>query len=80
MAEDHAIGIERIEKAQQEMQECMMVMVMVMMMMKNMMKGKNSVENPEPTNVATPQERRKEEQVFPMIYTHPKNKRPKGHT
>ena len=33
--------------------------------------GENSVENPIMTNVATPQEGKKEELVFPMMYTHP---------
>ena len=65
MVEDHIIRIERMEKAQQELQERMMEM------MKNMMKGKSTVENPEPANVATPQEVKKEELVFQMIYTHP---------
>ena len=54
-----------MEQVQQEMKEQMKEMI------KNLTKGKNSVENPVMANVATPQKGKKEELVFPMIYTHP---------
>ena len=68
MAEDQAIKIKRMKQVQQEMKEQMKEM---MEMIKNLTKGKNSVENPLMANVATPQEGKKEELVFLMIYTHP---------
>ena len=49
------------------MQERMME---VMEMMKNMMKGENS-ENTNPPKVAIPQDAKKEEPTFSLIYTHP---------
>ena len=57
-----------MKKVQQEMKEQMKKM---MEMIKNLTKGKNSLDNPEMTNATTFLEGKKEEMVFPMMYTYP---------
>ena len=75
MAENEATEVEQMKKVQQEMKEQMKEM---MEMIKNLTKGKNSIDNPEMTNTTTFQEGKKEEMVFPMMYTYPQGQTSQG--
>ena len=64
-----------MKKVQQEMKEQMKEM---MEMIKNLAKGKNNIDNPETKNATTFEEGKKEEMVFPMMYTYPQGQTSQG--